>query len=450
MNIHRYPFLLGLLTLTLVACQGSDPSLSHSEANAEELPVSWQAPQTVATGNAEVGPWRMNESEFHYIDDATVELHQDRTALAWVDNENQDVLLQVYDDNGQALFEQPSNVSRSGDTFSWLPVVRMADQQNIYVLWQEIVFSGGSHGGEIFFARSDNGGQSFSDPINLSDTTAGAGKGRLTEEQWDNGSLDLLLGRNGELFVAWTEYEGGLYLRRSDDAGQSFSEAVRVNPESSLPARAPTMALTPDHTLYLAWAVGEDSAANIHFARSEDGGQTFATAQEVLSSQGHADTPALAADNEGRVHLLYGERSNGPSGTSQVYYTRLDNRTTGAETEPTAISEHTGADYGARAPAIKLDQDGRIFVVWEHHQAPEQRARGLGFALSTDGGASFTAPAEVPGSAPPEGGFNGSLQGALGEKLAVDNSGQLAVVNSHLIPDERSEIVLIRGQWYEP
>src|SRR5918912_96157 len=52
------------------------------------------------------------------------------------------------------------NVSRSPHTFSWLPriAVSSADPRRVLVLWQEIIFSGGSHGGDILLARSENGG----------------------------------------------------------------------------------------------------------------------------------------------------------------------------------------------------------------------------------------------------------------------------------------------------
>lgn len=39
-----------------------------------------------------------------------------------------------------------------------------AGGEEIAVLWQEFVFSGGSHGGEAFFSRSTDGGRTFSGP----------------------------------------------------------------------------------------------------------------------------------------------------------------------------------------------------------------------------------------------------------------------------------------------
>src|SRR5690606_19367164 len=123
-----------------------------------------------------------------------------------------------------------------------------------------------SHGGEIFFSRSDDGGKSFSRPLNLSGTEAGDGKGRLTEKQWHNGSLDLAVGDDGVLYAAWTEYEGRLWITRSEDGGESFDEPQQVSGSFDTPARAPALAVDDDH-VYLAWTVGESESANIHLSR---------------------------------------------------------------------------------------------------------------------------------------------------------------------------------------
>ncbi len=71
--------------------------------------------------------------------------------------------------------------------------------------------------------------------------------------------------------------------------------------------------------------------------------------------------------------------------------------------------------------------------------------RGLALAVSRDAGRSFTPPAVVPGSIDPAGGFNGSNQGLLMKKLAVNGRGAVAIVNSSLKANERSRVWLIRG-----
>ena len=86
--------------------------------------------------------------------------------VAWVEQARKDVFFQCFSADGKKQLAQPVNISRSPATFSWLPRVVVAPQapQQLFLLWQEIIFSGGSHGGEIFFARSQDGGTHFSSP----------------------------------------------------------------------------------------------------------------------------------------------------------------------------------------------------------------------------------------------------------------------------------------------
>jgi hypothetical protein len=299
------------------APEGMKPRSSQTLAGAAEL--AWTEPIEVARGPARQGPWRMNDSEFHYVDDPTVAIDDGgRIAVAWADQERQDIFVQVYDPAGAPMLEVPVNVSRSPHIFSWLPRVAIptGDPSRVYVLWQEIVFSGGSHGGEIFFARSTDGGRSFDTPMNLSGSIAGDGKGRLSAQSWHNGSLDLVLNSRGGIHVAWTEYEGALWYRRSTDGGQTFAEPEHVAGDGTVPARGPTLAVDGDEVVHLAWTVGEDPAADVRLVTSTDGGITFGSPTVVGESDGHADAPKLAVDGEGTLHLVYAEADRGSGGAT--------------------------------------------------------------------------------------------------------------------------------------
>jgi len=279
------------------------------------LHVTWEKRVEVASGGGYRGPWRMNASDFYFVDDPTVAIDQQgAVALAWVDQSRQDIFFQSFGPDGSKRLETPVNVSRSLGVFSWLPrmVVGPGDGSAVHVLWQEIVFSGGSHGGEIFFAHSTDGGRTFSKPINLSNSIPGDGKGRLTRRHWDNGSLDLALGPKGILYAAWTEYEGRLWFSRSTDGGATFAEPLHVNPgRDGVPARGPSLAVGAEGRVYLAWTVGEDAGADIHFAQSVDDGRSFGAPRTVLESDGHADAPKITVDAKGTVHLVYGESAPG-------------------------------------------------------------------------------------------------------------------------------------------
>ena len=366
-----------------------------------------------------------------------------------MDQARKAVLFQRFSAGGKALLAQPVDVSRRPDTFSWLPRVVLAPDhaQRVYILWQEIIFSGGSHGGDILFARSDDGGRSFSPPLNLSNSLGGDGKGRISREHWHNGSLDLVAGTDGALHAAWTEYDGPLWLSRSGDGGRQFSRPMRINGgDKAFPARAPSLALGPKGAVYLAWTVGDNDAADIHMARSTDGGATFSTPQPVAPSPGYSDAPKLWVDGAGVVHLAYAESSAGPSERHHVRYTRSADGGRSFEA-PADISRPLPSGFASAAyPALALDARGRIVVLWELFEGAGRPPRGLGLAVSQDGGRSFSSPGVVPDSLDAAGGFNGSSQGLLMKKLALNAQGALAIVNSSFKPGSHSRVWLMRGR----
>jgi hypothetical protein len=139
--------------------------------------IEWKEKILVASGDVYQGPWRMNESEFHYVDDPAVAITDGgKTGIAWADQREQDLFFQLYNSGGEPILESPTNISQSPGIFSWLPrmTINPDDTDQIFILWQDIVFSGGSHGGEIFFSRSIDGGITFDEPVNLSNTKAGS------------------------------------------------------------------------------------------------------------------------------------------------------------------------------------------------------------------------------------------------------------------------------------
>jgi len=437
------PSITGLACLLAVAWAQTPVS-----GQADDAPLHWEAPVKVASGEAFRGPWRMNRSDFRFVDDPSVAIN-DRgvVAVVWADQARQDLFLQVYGPDGATRLPEPVNVSRSAGIFSWLPrvVLTDGDDPHVYVLWQDIVFSGGSHGGEIFFAGSTDGGRSFSEPVNLSNTIAGAGKGRLTRNYWHNGSLDLAAGPDGRIYAVWTEYEGEMRFTRSIDAGGSFTDPVRIAGEpDALPARGPSLAVS-GNTLYLAWTVGEDPAADIHVTRSTDAGASFETPRTVHPGSGHADAPKLAVDRHGALHLVYANSPDGPGGAYRIQYTRAD--TTLEFNTPEVIAGPRRGDVDmVHFPHLDADSEGRLYVLWERFPSRRHHPLGLGYTWSADEGSTFASPRIVPGTDDPRHGVNGSQQGLLMRKLAVNGRVAVAVVNSTFMPGEASHVWLYTGR----
>lgn len=438
---------LGLSTIGLVAAI-STPTAPEGikDGSAHSADPVWNRPIEVAMGPAYQGPWQQNDSQFHYVDDPTVAAGNGLVAVAWADQTRRDVFFQLYNREGATLLDAPVNVSRDAQVFSWLPRVALAagDPSVVYVVWQEIIFSGGSHGGDTFFARSTNGGKSFDIPVNLSVSIAGDGKGRVSPDRWDNGSLDVVVGPAGEIHVAWTEYEGALWYRRSGDRGRTFTERIRIAGDRAAPARAPSLAAGAGGDVHLSWTVREGAAPGLRVATSSDGGDTFGAPAVVGDPGVPADAPRLAVDGEGTVHLVYAETPLGSLEGSRVLYTR---RPAGARAfeAPRPISD-TNGDGSAGYPSLALDDEGGVYVVWERIPVIMDRPLGLGFAHSPDAGRTFSSPSVVPGTGDVWLGFNGSLQGALMRKLAVTEDRTIAVVNSSFREGTVSRVRLILGE----
>lgn len=439
-NAVRQQLIIGLLLLLFTA----------PTACAADKTLSWHEPIRVATGEAFVGPWRMNESNWHYVDDPTVAINnQGSIGVAWVNQSEQDVYFQRFSPDGEQQFGSSVNVSRSPAIFSWLPkmVITNDDPSHVYILWQEIVFSGGTHGGEAFFARSIDGGRHFSEPINLSNSIAGDGKGRLTQSIWHNGSLDLVKGPAGHIYAAWTEYEGRLWLSRSADSGKNFSKPVHVAGDSKTPARGPSLAVGNDGSVYIAWTVGGDEAADIHFATSRDQGQSFSEPTIINASADHADGPKLTVDSHDTIHLVYGESREDRSGPYHIRYSRSNDQGRSFEESRRIAEARSHHADSINFPYLGLDDRDNLYVAWEifpnNLNGP---SHGIGFTYSDDGGQSFATPLIVPGTSDPALGINGSLQGKLMRKLAVNENGNIIVVNSTFKHEKASHIWLIRGE----
>jgi hypothetical protein len=411
--------------------------------------IHWQAPLEIARGAGERGAWRQNESHYDFVDDPAVAWNaRGELALAWVDQRRKAVLLQRYSAEGKALLAIPVDVSRLPRTFSWLPRLAWApdDAGRLHVLWQEIVFSGGSHGGEVLFATSNNSGRVFAQPVNLSRSREGDGKGRVQRDTWHNGSLDIAAAPGGLVFAAWTEYEGRLWFARSSDGGRKFSRPVLVaGAPPALSARAPALAVGADGAVVLAWAAGDALAGDIQVSISNDGGKGFSAPRPVAVTAGYSDAPKLAFDARGTLHLVHAESRGGPFGPSSIRHLRSTDggRSFGLARE---ISNPLPAGYaGAGFPALGVDGRGRVVVIWELLRGSTPApSYGLAVSVAADG-VHFSAPQLIPGSVDPGGGFNGSTQGLLMNKLAVRADGEIAVVNSAVRIGSHSRVWLLRG-----
>lgn len=443
------------LALSLLVICSSLPVYGQQPQQQRPAHIQWSTPVELASGRGERGPWQQNDSRYDYVDDGTVAIAANGDLLiAWVNQGSKDVFFRrLRHDTGAASSYAsalpPRNVSRNPASFSWLPRIAVSPDapQTVNLIWQEILFAGGAHGGDIFFARSTDGGDSFAEPINLSASVGGDGKGRINKEIWHNGSLDLIAASKDRLYAAWTEYDGQLWFSRSNDGGQTFSAARRLNSNTEKPARAPTLASGQNGELYLAWTTGEDHAADIHFMQSADGGDNFSAPILIEKTPTYSDAPKLASAPDGVLHLVWAESRAGPFAPHRIRYTRsLDRGRSFAQPRDLSGPRVPGVSVSAAYPAIGVDRQARVVISWEHFPSADSLPQGLGIVVSADGGQRFSVPMIVSGSIDDAGRWNGSFQGRLMQKLAVGGDGRVVLVNSALKDGDSSRVWLLSGR----
>lgn len=251
------------------------------------------------------------------------------------------------------------------------PSIATGPDGTYHVVWSDDRLGGHA----IFYARSSNGGATFS--------TA-----RQLDPSWVRGSNQtnpsIALAKGGDLYVAWgddRQVHGSpsVFLSASADGGASFSAAVKV--DDALPGYGwrdfPSVATGANGEVLVAWqdarrVVGKTPSgvliltADVYFAASCQGPLSFGPNLRVDDSGGYTwhTTPALTADASGRVFAIW---SDNRSGDFSLYAaTSLD---LGATFGPSVRVDDSGASTSKQTdPTMAVDGFGRLHVAWQDNR----------------------------------------------------------------------------------
>lgn len=258
--------------------------------------------------------------------------------------------------------------------------------------------------------------------------------------------------RTGAAYVAWAvpgEAGADVFVARVE--GEVVSAPVRVNAEAGGAAThdqaPPQVAVGPDGVVYVAYLVQTDvpgrrfPASELRVARSADGGRSFEAPVRPHADAGfptshHFHALAVAADGTVYVSWLDGaaqdryeavhppaegdahahHAASGPG--TEVHVARSTDG--GRSFEPSVVVAQ-GTCQCCRT-ALATDADGAVYVAWRHIYpgGDGPTIRDVAVARSTDGGATFSAPARVHAD-------GWRLDGCphAGPALAVDGAGRL-------------------------
>jgi hypothetical protein len=226
------------------------------------------------------------------------------------------------------------------------------------------------------FARSDDGGRTWSEPVSVNEG----------ETFGSHNFHSLLAASNGVVYASWLSSvhgESGVWIRRSEDGGRTWTPSQGVHLEPTCPCCRTALAAGPDGSLYAAWRkIFPGDVRDIVVARSTDGGKTWSAPVRpredgwVFPGCPHAG-PSLKVGSDGLVHIAWW---TGKTGEAGVYYARSDDGAQSFVATPIA----TGARSNPAHVQLALLGGKRVAVAWDDGQSETP-----GILLRVGAGSSF-------------------------------------------------------------
>lgn len=308
--------------------------------------------------------------------------------LAVVAKEGGHVVLRLSADDGVTWSEPvrvnaiPEAIAADGES---RPRLAFGRNGSVLVSWAKPLNK--PYTGAIRFARSDDGGRHFSDPITVHRDTS-----EITHR-----FESFAVGPDGRIAIAWIDkrdqeraksekqpYAGAaIYAAISDDDGVSFKPEFKVADHSCECCRT-TVAIEADGTPLVFWRhVFQPNERDHAVARLLPEGRVESV-QRVTFDRWRVDAcphhgPSLALDSTNVRHAVWFNHVNGEG---HVYYGRLPQR----EGESVSGQRTIGGALAAHADLAVSHQ--RVAIVWKEFDGQKTLLRA---EISEDGGLAFRA-----------------------------------------------------------
>jgi PKD repeat protein len=242
---------------------------------------------------------------------------------------------------------------------------------------------------DIFFTKSSDG-RTWSVPIRVNND---AGPATQSEPA-------LALDSTNAIDIAWTDTRNGnndVFFAKSTDGGLSFSANVRVNDVTTNSQSEPALAVDPlnPHLIHVVWTDTRSPilGADIYYANSTDGGLSFNPSLRVNNDLTGAEQgePAIAVAPNEDVYVVWRDPRN-PAKGPDIYFSKSFDR--GATWTPNFNLNDDIGGATQQDPTIAVDAVGTIYVAWTDFRNPNT-APDIYATRSTNAGASFAANVKV-------------------------------------------------------
>jgi hypothetical protein len=179
---------------------------------------------------------------------------------------------------------------------------------NIYVAWREqhprVLGSA-----DLFFVRSPDGGERWSNPIKLTKSDNDSGRSFFTD----------IASGGSNVYLAWKVEDksdgdsSSIIFTKSTDNGKTFSETMKLGEGLTEPTGPILSSSSNNKDVFAIWTNSKNEEGNeLIFTKSTDGGNTFNDPVSIYKSNNGISTMQLCNDNNNSLYVLIDEyESNG-------------------------------------------------------------------------------------------------------------------------------------------
>jgi hypothetical protein len=274
-----------------------------------------------------------------------------------------------------------------------------------------------------------------------------------------SGATPSIASDGDDVIVAWSaSLPGGatdIFAATSRDLARSFSAPVRVNDvegDARVNGEQPPRVAVARNVITIVWPTKGARGTKLLYARSSDGGRTFAKSTLVPGTDAAGnrgwqnlsgssvvwldhrelakDDAAVESSHHDHAAMAAGAK---PDGVAMAQKSRLYVAEIDGGSAPVAV---TGGVCYCCKTAIATTPDGTIYAAWRH--VYPGNIRDIAFTVSRDGGRTFAPPTRVSED-------RWVLEGCPddGPAMAVDRSGRIHVVWPTLVRDGAADSIAL-------